>query len=90
MGVNGETQQRVTATGFEWDSYGIKYAVKHFNDGTSERTQIATDGEKAQAFFENMANEAKKPHFGDHMREWTRALLLRAEEAALYDPRKAP
>lgn len=41
---------------------------------------------RAQLFFEELANETRKPHFGDQAREWVRALLLRAQEADLYRP----
>lgn len=44
------------------------------------------DKSGTQAFFAALATEARRPHFGDQAKEWTRALLLRAEEAGLYQP----
>ncbi len=40
----------------------------------------------AQAFFEQLAAEAAKPHHGN--RSITHALLIRAQEAGLYTPAK--
>lgn len=47
-------------------------------------TQAVVD--RTQKFFEQLAAEARKPHFGAI--EFTRALLVRAEEAGLYVPTK--
>lgn len=41
---------------------------------------------RASYFFECLAFEAEKPHFG--AKEFTRALLLRAQEHGLYTPDK--
>jgi hypothetical protein len=41
---------------------------------------------RAQAFFAQLAAEARKPHFGDAFRDYQRALLLRAQEQGLYTP----
>lgn len=39
---------------------------------------------KSQAFFEQLAAEMRKPHFGEHAKQFTAALLIRAEEAGIY------
>lgn len=44
--------------------------------------------ERSQKYFADLAAEARKPHFGEHEKQFTRALLLRAEEAGLYTPDK--
>jgi hypothetical protein len=41
---------------------------------------------RTQLFFEELAAETRKPHFGQQAREWVQALLVRAEEAGLYQP----
>jgi hypothetical protein len=41
---------------------------------------------KTQRFFAQLALEARKPSFGEQAAGWTRALLLRAQEAGLFDP----
>ena len=43
---------------------------------------------KAQEFFEGMAAEMAKPHFGEHARAHHRAVLIRAEEFGLYQPQR--
>ena len=45
---------------------------------------------KSQAFFAQLQAETVKPHFGGHAKELILALLLRAEEAGLYNPRATP
>jgi len=40
---------------------------------------------RTQAFFVGLAVEMRKPWFGDGSRDMYRALLLRAQEAGLYD-----
>jgi hypothetical protein len=40
----------------------------------------------AQSFFAQLAAETRRPHYGHHALEWTRALLIRAQECGLYDP----
>jgi hypothetical protein len=42
---------------------------------------------KAQRFFAQLALEARKPSFGEQAAGWTRSLLIRAEEAGLFDPK---
>lgn len=44
--------------------------------------------QKSQAFFAQLAGESRKPHFGDMQKDWLKALLVRAQEAQLYDPTK--
>jgi len=39
-----------------------------------------------QGFFASLALELRKPHFGEHAKSLTTALLLRAQEAGLYTP----
>lgn len=39
---------------------------------------------KTQAFFTQLAAEMRKPHFGEHAKQFTSALLIRAEEAGIY------
>jgi len=41
---------------------------------------------RTQLFFEELAAETRKPHFGLQAREWVAALLTRAQEAGLYQP----
>jgi hypothetical protein len=41
---------------------------------------------KAQAFFATLAAESRRPSFGEMQSGWTRNLLLRAQEAGLFDP----
>lgn len=41
-----------------------------------------------QAFFASLADEMRKPHFGEHAKQFTRNLLIRAEEADLYHPQE--
>ncbi len=45
-----------------------------------------TTKRQAQAFFQSLAIEIRKPSFGGPQREWTQSLLLRAEEAKLFVP----
>lgn len=40
----------------------------------------------AQAFFEALAAEVRRPHVGEHFKTYTHALLLRAQECGLYSP----
>lgn len=46
--------------------------------------------ETAQEFFATLARETRKPHYGHQALSWTNSLLLRAQEAGLYDPAKEP
>ncbi len=41
---------------------------------------------KAHNFFEALAKESRKPHYGDQSRGFIGALLHRATEAGLYQP----
>lgn len=54
--------------------------------GINEAKATVTAALTTQTFFSTMAAEARRPHFGDQAKEWTRSLLLRAEEAGLYHP----
>jgi hypothetical protein len=45
------------------------------------------ESQPSQQFFEALAAEARKPHFGDREKQWTAALLIRAQEAGLYTPK---
>lgn len=42
--------------------------------------------ERTQAFFQRLADEMRRPSYGDMARDFGRALLLRAQEANLYTP----
>ncbi len=44
--------------------------------------------DRAQEFFAALAAETRRPSFGDKDREFVRNLLLRAQEAGLFDPTK--
>jgi len=39
-----------------------------------------------QGFFAAMASELRRPHFGEHAKAITSAMLIRAQEAGLYAP----
>lgn len=41
---------------------------------------------EVQAFFQRIADEMRRPSYGDQAREFARALLIRAQEAGLYTP----
>lgn len=41
-----------------------------------------------QTFFESLALEIRRPAVGEHYREYTRQLLMRAQELGLYQPTK--
>lgn len=44
--------------------------------------------EAVQQFFEALQNEIRKPHFGGPAKEVVANLLLRAQEAGIYQPPK--
>lgn len=44
------------------------------------------DFNPAQKFFESMLAESKKSHCGEHFQQYTRNLLVRAQEAGIYKP----
>ena len=48
----------------------------------------AAPDSRAQLFFETLAAEMRKPHFGQQFAEIYRGILLRAEEAGIYLPPK--
>ncbi len=41
---------------------------------------------KAQAFFARLLDETRRPSYGDAQRDFIRNLVLRAQEAGLYEP----
>lgn len=49
-------------------------------------TLTADDVRPSQKFFELLAKEARSPHYGGQAREFVANLLIRAEEAGLYQP----
>jgi hypothetical protein len=48
----------------------------------------APERAKSQAFFAELANEMRKPHYGEQQAGWMRSLLTRAQERGLYDPKE--
>lgn len=47
------------------------------------------DFNPTQKFFDGLAAESRKVHFGDHQKRWTENLLKRAQEAGIYVPATA-
>ncbi len=45
---------------------------------------------RSHLFFEDLAKEARKAHFGEQSKQWTANLLKRATEAGLYAPPETP
>lgn len=52
----------------------------------ANRKDEAEGAGAAHLFFEELRKEALRPHCGEHFKQYTRALLLRAQEAGLYLP----
>lgn len=53
----------------------------------SDKPEISQDvKDRAQEFFQRMADEMVRPHYGQAAKEMHRAVLIRAEEAGLYVP----
>lgn len=44
---------------------------------------------RSQGFFEALAAETRKPHYGGAQREWAQQILIRAQEAHLYTPEQS-
>lgn len=42
---------------------------------------------QVQQFFDSLLTETRKPHYGHHAREVIQQLLLRAQEAGIYQPK---
>jgi len=53
---------------------------------TEEMKRADAQLKKTQAFFNQLALEARQPHFGDFAKQFTASLLKRAQEAGLYTP----
>lgn len=49
---------------------------------------LAATRHRTQCFFAQLATEARRPSYGEMQAGWTRSMLLRAQEAGLYDPTK--
>lgn len=41
---------------------------------------------RTNAFFAMLAAEARKPHCGEHFKDFVRTTVMRATEARIYDP----
>lgn len=55
-------------------------------EGAIHRMTANEERAKSQRFFAALAAEMRKPSFGEMQAGWMRALLIRAQEASLYDP----
>ncbi len=70
-----------------WDASGRPADTVHDFIKEPGLTTGADDlPERVQKFFADLALEMRKPHFGEHAKIFTMALLNRAQEAHLYTP----
>ena len=67
-------------------SMAISAAMVHERLADDRAPQVDLTGLRAQTFFAAISAETRRPSFGDRDREFVKNLLLRAQEAGLFDP----
>lgn len=72
-------------------SNGCGCRITNFG-GELDESECAAPSLRArpQAFFANLAREIRRPSYGVLQKDFASALLLRAQEAGIYDPSKEP
>lgn len=76
---------------FDTDSWEPRCSCGWVGARSSEAAaDLAGATHRTQKFFADFAAETRRPHFGEQQAGWMRSLLLRAEEARLYDPTQEP
>lgn len=56
------------------------------DEAATLRQLLSAQKARAFAFFDTLADEARKPHYDDRSKGYTANLLIRAEECGLYLP----
>lgn len=87
--AKGWNPAAIVAHDFELDSVMLSMGWAPPASDPAAYFRLAGDRKAtAQRFFAQMAAESRKPHFGEMQAGWMRSLLIRAEEAGLFDPKE--
>lgn len=54
------------------------------------RVELAEHQQRAQAFFQSFGDSIRPVHVGEERRAFVKEMLLRAQEAQLFDPTQEP